>query len=109
MLNDSIARFKSFTARQIIDLLSKRNERGMLELLRGAKLAHKTDREYQLWQKGNYPQQIQNDAIMRQKLDYTHYNPVRRGYVDDPVHWRYTSARNYAGLPGLLPVRTDWA
>ncbi len=47
--------------------------------------------------------------MMRQKLDYIHYNPVRRGYVDDPVHWRYSSARNYAGLPGLLPVMMDWA
>ena len=45
---------------------------------------------------------------MRQKLDYMHANPLRRGYVDDPVHWRYTSARNYAGLPGLIDVTTDW-
>jgi hypothetical protein len=37
-----------------------------------------------------------------------HYNPVKRGYVDDPLHWRYSSARNYAGLEGLFPVVTDW-
>ena len=35
-------------------------------------------------------------------------HPVRRGYVDDPLHWRYSSARNYAGLAGLIPVQTDW-
>jgi putative transposase len=47
--------------------------------------------------------------MMRQKLEYMHFNPVRRRYVDDPVHWRYSSARTYAGLPALLEVEKDWA
>jgi hypothetical protein len=42
--------------------------------------------------------------MFRQKLDYIHNNPVRRGYVDDPSHWRYSSYRNYIGLPNLLEV-----
>jgi hypothetical protein len=46
--------------------------------------------------------------MMRQKIDYIHYNPVKRGFVDEPEHWRYSSARNYAGLPGLIDVATDW-
>ena len=43
-------------------------------------------------------------AMLQQKLDYVHMNPVRRGYVDDPTHWRYSSARSYAGQEGLVPV-----
>jgi hypothetical protein len=39
--------------------------------------------------------------MLRQKLDYIDYNPVKRGYVDEPVHWRYSSART---LRGLMPV-----
>jgi hypothetical protein len=46
--------------------------------------------------------------MMWQKLQYVHDNPVARGYVDEPVHWRYSSARNYARLPGLIEVDTDW-
>jgi hypothetical protein len=46
--------------------------------------------------------------MMRQKLEYIHNNPVKRGYVDDPKHWRYSSARNYAGTPGLIEVATMW-
>jgi hypothetical protein len=46
--------------------------------------------------------------VLRQKREYIHQNPVKRGYVDDPVHWRYSSARNYAGLPGLIPVYMEW-
>jgi len=39
---------------------------------------------------------------MRQKPDYIHHNPVKRGYVDQPEHWRYSSARNHAGQEGLI-------
>jgi hypothetical protein len=46
--------------------------------------------------------------MMEQKIGYIHDNPVRRGYVDDPVHWRYSSARNYAGMEGVLVVDMEW-
>jgi len=39
-----------------------------------------------------------------QKIEYIHYNPVRRGYVDDPEHWRYSSYRQYLGKEGLVPL-----
>ncbi|MEN9849284.1 MAG: hypothetical protein RL368_2024 [Pseudomonadota bacterium] len=32
------------------------------------------------------------------------YNPVKRCYVDEPVHWRYSSARNYVGDQGMLEI-----
>ena len=44
---------------------------------------------------------------MREKLDYIHNNPVKRGYVADACHWRYSSAQNYAGKEGLIEVVTD--
>ncbi|MGZ8915414.1 MAG: transposase, partial [Methylobacter sp.] len=48
------------------------------------------------------------EVVMRQKLDYIHHNPVKRGYVDQPEHWRYSSARNYAGQDGLIEVIRSW-
>lgn len=45
---------------------------------------------------------------MRQKLDYIPMNPVKRGYVDKPEDWRYSSARNYADLEGLIEVERGW-
>jgi len=45
---------------------------------------------------------------MRQKLDYIHYNPVKRGYVDLPEHWRYSSACDYIGQKGLVEVNRVW-
>jgi REP element-mobilizing transposase RayT len=107
-LAKEIGDFKSFTARQIIDLLTATKEKPLLEQLHWHKQRHKLDREFQLWQEGSHPQQIQNERMMRQKLEYMHLNPVKRGYVEDPVHWRYSSARDYAGLEGPFPVNTGW-
>ena len=107
-LAKEIGDFKSFTARQILDLLEARKSNTVLRLLKQSKARFKTDRAYQLWQEGSHPQMIVSEDMMRQKLEYIHDNPVRRGYVDDPLHWRYSSARDYAGQPGLLEVMTDW-
>ena len=108
-LANALKSFKMFTAGEIIALLEREAAEPLLRGLRALKLRHKTNSEYQVWQEGSHPQQIQNNEMMLQKLEYAHNNPVKRGYVDEPVHWRYSSARNYAGLKGLIDVVTDWA
>ena len=92
--------FKSFTARRIVDLLETQNVSVFLDQLAWRKARHKTESQHQLWQEGSHPQQIQSEEMMLQKLEYIHQNPVKRGFVDEPEHWRYSSARNYAGMPG---------
>ena len=91
-LDKDIARLKSFTARKLLDYLAF------------YKKAHKNDRTYQFWQEGVHPELIQSDSIMRQKIDYIHHNPVKRGYVDLAEHWRYSSARNYNGENELIEI-----
>jgi putative transposase len=100
--------FKSHTARQIIELLKHRQSVTLLRQLSATKLNHKTESTYQVWQEGSHPQQIQSDEMMWQKIEYIHNNPVLRGFVDDPLHWRWSSARNYASQLGLIEVVTDW-
>ena len=100
--------FKSYTAKRIIDLLCEHGAQVILKQLRALKLRHKQESEYQVWQEGSKPKQMRTPDMMRQKIEYIHQNPVKRGYVDDPVYWRYSSARNYAGLPGLIDVVTSW-
>ncbi len=107
-LSKEIGDFKSFTARQIIDYLRDQRASMLLDILAYYKEQHKVNQAYQFWQEGSHPKQIKDDDMMRQKLEYMHNNPVKRGYVDEPIHWRYSSARNYAGMPGLIEVKTDW-
>jgi putative transposase len=45
---------------------------------------------------------------MRQKLEYIHHNSGKRGFVDLPEHWRWSSARDYAGLAGWIEVDREW-
>ena len=107
-LEKEVRNFKSYTARQLIDLLEHRNADTLLDLFSYYKLRHKVDQEYQFWQEGSHPEAITSEDIMWQKLEYIHDNPVKRGYVDDPLHWRYSIARNYARQKGLIEVVTDW-
>ncbi len=107
-LSQEMANFKSFTARQIIDRYQMRQATHILDQLAFHKRLYKQDRDYQFWQEGSHPQQIDGLEMMRQKVEYIHNNPVRRGWVDRPTDWRYSSARSYAGQEGLLSVQTQW-
>ena len=48
-----------------------------------------------LWQEGYHPQAIISEAMFLQKLEYIHHNPVKKGFVERPEYWKYSSARNY--------------
>ncbi len=107
-LDRDMARFKSFSAKQLIHYLDEHKVTRIIEQLAFYKKAHKDDRAYQFWQEGIHPEWIQNDEMMKQKVEYIHQNPVKRGYVDLPEHWRYSSARNYLRQDGLMEVCTQW-
>ncbi len=102
------ANFKSYTARRIIELLKAHHAEELLQRMRFARKAKRNDREHQFWQENSHPQVIEGETMLRQKLDYIHQNPVKRGYVDETEQWRWSSARNYGGRKGLVEVFTAW-
>lgn len=67
-LGKTMAGFKSYTVRRIIDRIQAQGETGLLAQLSYCKLPHKVDREHQLWQEGSHPQVIQGKVMMRRKL-----------------------------------------
>jgi len=107
-LDKCLASFKSFTAKRIINQLEEQQAEYLLTRLRFSKRAHKSDREYQFWQEGSHAELVFSEAMMREKLEYIHANPVKRGYVDKAEQWRYSSARSYAGETGLLEIDRWW-
>jgi hypothetical protein len=46
--------------------------------------------------------------IIQQKLRYINRNPVEEGLVEEPHHYLYSSARDEAGLPGMLKLSSIW-
>ncbi len=103
-LDKCVSSFKSFTAKQLLQYLEAHNASQLLDRLRFARKAYKHDREYQLWQEGSHAELVFSDDMMREKLNYIHNNPVKRGYVEKPEHWRYSSAKNYMGEGGLIEL-----
>ena len=100
--------FKQFTAKEILSLLKKENVKNILEQLQFYKKAHHKATDYQVWEEGYQPKLIQSDVMMKMKIEYIHNNPVKRGYVDEAIHWRYSSARDYQGVEGLIYVDRVW-
>jgi REP element-mobilizing transposase RayT len=87
---------KSYTAKQILYELESDSQFSVLNLLNQRKASYKKESEYQVWQEGYHPQEMSNNLILKQKIEYIHYNPVRKGYVETPEDWKYSSARYYA-------------
>jgi REP-associated tyrosine transposase len=99
-------RFKSFTATKIVDFMQNNFQQPLLkQFVHINKITHS---KHKIWEEGYHPKVIEDYAIMQQKIEYIHNNPVRRGYIDDPTHWIYSSAKNYDGQSGLMDVIVDW-
>ena len=103
--SQEIRKLKSFTAKQIINFLHFQKQYSYyLEILRAAKQSFKNDQAYQVWQEGYHPQHIRDMDMYQNTMEYIHMNPVKRGYVDYPEHWRYSSSRSYKGEPGMINI-----
>ncbi len=107
-IEKSIKSFKQYTAKELLTLLKKENAKTILDQLMFYKKAHHKATSYQLWEEGYHPKLIQNDAMMINKINYIHNNPVKRGYVNEAMRWRYSSARDYEGIKGLIDVERFW-
>src|SRR5262249_46265500 len=55
---------------------------------------------------GGYDRNVVEPATVLQMIEYLHNNPVRRGLVQSPTDWVWSSARFYAGYPNV-PIRMD--
>jgi len=61
----------------------------------------------ELWDEGKWRFLMRSEKLI-EKIKYIHNNPVKRGYIDVAEHWRYSSARDYKGISGLLEVERLW-
>ncbi len=107
-IEKSMKSFKQYTAKALLELLKKENVKTILDQLQFYKKAHHKATTYQIWEEGYQPKLMQTDAMMISKIKYIHQNPLKRGYVDDATHWRYSSARDYEGIKGLIEVERFW-
>jgi putative transposase len=51
---------------------------------------------YRIWQRGGgYDRNLMEPTTLWAEIDYVHANPVRRGLVDRPTDWLWSSAAEY--------------
>jgi putative transposase len=103
-LSQVIRDFKRHTAKEILAVARQEDKQWLLKQFEFFKSVLKSDSQHQVWQEGFHPQAITTEDMLRQKLEYIHYNPVRIGLVDRPEDWRYSSARDYFGQAGVLAI-----
>lgn len=107
-LSDIVRDFKKFTSQSIlkeIEQNTKESRRNwMLWLFESAGERKSNNVKYQFWQRDNRPKELTTAAMTRQKLEYIHNNPVKAGIVQEPHEYLYSSAKNYAGMDGLIKV-----
>ena len=101
-LNDPsglIRDFKGFTSRKLLKMIEENAQESRREWMlwmferEGKKNSNVTNRQF--WQQHNHPIEIWSLKVFEQKLNYIHQNPVKAGFVTDPIDRKYSSARNY--------------
>jgi putative transposase len=66
-------------------------------------------RDVALWQKRYYDHNVRTHKSFVEKLRYIHRNPVKRGLVDKPEDWRWSSFRHYATAEtGRVEIESQW-
>jgi len=99
--------FKKFTSKKITEVVDSPQEsrrKWMLKLFEFEAMKRKKVNKMQLWTHENHAIELYSNAFIIEKLDYIHANPVKVGIVEYPEQYLYSSARNYAGLPGVLDI-----
>ncbi len=107
-LGDFLRDFKKFTSKRILNAIEANLEESRQKwILDRFSFAGNNDRKiknYRFWQEDNHVETIYTSDFYQQKLNYIHMNPVRQEIVENPEDYLYSSARNYAGMTGLLNV-----
>jgi len=107
-LSDIVRDFKKHTAKTIIKAIEQNPKESrsawMLKLFKYYAKYNKNNATYQFWRRDNKPIELESPKWINQKLAYIHLNPVRAGIVEKAEDYIYSSARQYLGLDGLLPI-----
>jgi len=101
LLQDILRDYKKFTSKAIIGAIKENDRESRKQWIIKQ---FKTPEGYRFWRADNKPVELWSNAVIAQKLDYIHQNPVKEGLVFRAEDYIYSSAADYAGEKGLLEV-----
>ncbi len=90
-LGPLVGRIKRLSAESILRLLRESRS----PLLQRLTMQKNGQLVPSLWYPRCFDRNCRCEREVREKIDYCHMNPVRRGYVKCPEDWRWSSYRQY--------------
>ena len=95
--SDTLRYLNGVSARRIIDFLKTSGYEESLAKLR----TEEKERGYKhsVWEHHSNTFEIKTEAVLMQKVNYIHYNPVEDGLVEKAEDYLYSSARFWKGCP----------
>ena len=63
------------------------------------------------WQHQFWDRFVRNSQEFAERLEYMHYNPVRKALVEHPEQWRWSSANNFSldkSVVAACPIQIDY-
>ena len=105
-LSGTIRDFKNYTSKTFLEILDDKQEsrRDWLKVVFEYHGKFKKNQTNQIWTHENHAEHIFSQKFIEQKINYIHNNPVKAGIVEKPEDYLYSSARNYAGMEGIIEV-----
>ena len=107
-LSSILRDFKKYTAIQLLDAIKTNDGESrkdwMMVIFRKAGKSNSRNSYHQFWRQDNKPIEMANNQMMDQRLNYLHNNPVTAGIIEDETSYIYSSARDYAGIHGLIEI-----
>lgn len=101
-LGNVLRDFKTFTSKELVKMirsnLSESRSKWMIEAFEKAGVENPLNKNHQFWQNGNYPVLLYSPAVIEQKIDYIHENPVKAGFVGSAHEFWYSSANTESPL-----------
>ncbi len=94
---DILRDFKKFTSKAIIKAINDNPQESRKEWLQEQ---FSTSNGFRFWRSDNKPIELWTIAVIDQKFNYIHQNPVEEGLAVRPEHYLYSSACEYAGEKG---------
>ena len=102
LLGSVLGNFKSYTAKEIIKMISNEAYESrrdwLLYILEYFGRNNKHNEKFAFWQQNNHPFDLFTNKLIDQKVEYIHNNPVVAGYVNEPQNYIYSSANCFTEL-----------
>ena len=105
---DIVRDMKSHTSTTLKKIITENPQESrkewMLWMMESAGKKNSNNSDWQFWQQHNKPLEIKDQEMFDKILEYIHMNPVVAGFVSKPEDWKYSSAKDFCGLKGMIEL-----